>query len=208
MLPFVFLYCLLKDKQIIFEDSNFVTMPIIAEQAFTEEAYIQYELQSDTRHEYINGKLKAMAGESDLNNEIAMNIALLLRQFLKEQGYSVYMEGVKLKIPEELKYYYPDVFATKETTGSTRQYIKYQPEIIVEVLSETTRKYDMVDKFINYQKIPSLLYYMLVEPEKTLVQLFYKVNDDWEVISFTNLNDVIDFPMFKIRLSLTAIYQP
>ena len=46
---------------------------IISEQTFTEEEYILAELQSDIRHEYVNGKLIEMAGESDLHNEIAMN---------------------------------------------------------------------------------------------------------------------------------------
>ncbi len=184
-------------------------MPVIlSDIILTEDEYIQFELQSESKHEYCNGKLIDMAGESDINNEIAMNIAFILRQLLKSNGYSVYVEGVKIKIPDEPKYYYPDVFATKETTGITKQYIKYKPEIIVEVLSETTRKYDMVDKFINYQKITSLQYYMLVEPEKILVQLFYKKDNDWEVISFTNLNNVIDLTLLNIQLSLTDIYQP
>ena len=116
------------------------------------------------------------------------------------------MEGVKVKIPDELKYFYPDVFATKEITGTTKQYIKHEPEIIVEVLSETTRKYDMVDKFISYQKISSLQYYMLVEPEKILVQLFYKENGDWEATSFTNVDDVIFLPALNMQLSLHHIY--
>lgn len=184
-------------------------MPLItSEHTFTEEEYIQHESQSDTRHEYANGRLIEIAGESDLHNEITVDVALLLRQLLKENGYSVYMEGVKIKIPDESKYYYPDVFATKETIGTTKQYIKYQAEIIVEVLSETTRKYDLVDKFINYQKISSLQYYLLAEPEKILVQLFYKVNNDWEVASFTNIEDIISLPVWNKQFTLSAIYQP
>jgi len=198
-----------KIKQVIFECKNFEDMPlIISERTFTEEEYIQYELQSDIRHEYVNGKLIEMAGESDLHNEIAMNIAILLRQILKGSGYSIYMEGVKIKLPDEPKYYYPDVFATKEITGSAKQYIKYQPEMIVEVLSETTRKYDMVDKFINYQKIPSLVYYMLVEPEKTLVQLFYKMNNDWEILSFTGIEDVVTLLAWNKAFTLKEVYKP
>ncbi len=180
---------------------------IISEIILTEAVYIQHELQSKDKHEYINGKLITKHGESDLNNEIAMNVAFIPRQLLKQKGYSIYIEGVKVKIPDEPKYYYPDVFATREVRGNEKQYIKYEPEIIVEVLSETTRKYDMVDKFINYQKIPSLLYYLLTEPEQTLVQLFYKTNNDWEVLSFTNLNDIIDMPLLNIKVLVKDIYQ-
>ena len=104
---------------------------IVSDKKYTEEEYLDSELYSDIKHEYINGKLIQMPGEKDLNNEIAMNIAILLRRFLKSIGYSVYMEGVKVKIPNEAKYFYPDVFATKEITGNGKQYIKHQPEIIL-----------------------------------------------------------------------------
>ncbi len=34
------------------------------------EEYIQLELQSERRHEFINGKLIGIAGEKDINNQI------------------------------------------------------------------------------------------------------------------------------------------
>ncbi len=184
-------------------------MPLIVSDInYTEDEYLDLELYSDTKHEFINGKLIEMPGESDLNNEIAMNIAFLLRRLLKSKGYSIYMQSVKVKSPNEPNYFYPDVFATKETTGDTKQYVKHQPEIIVEVLSDATRKYDMVDKFISYQNIPSLLYYILVEPEKVLVQLFYKENNEWEMISFTHTDEILKLPALQIQFNIEEIYNP
>ena len=184
-------------------------MPLVMRSTdMTEEEYIVSETESEERHEYINGNLIAMPGESDINNEIAANILILLRQLLKAKGYSVYMEGVKVKIPGEPTYFYPDVFATKETTGDAKQYIKHEPELIAEVLSDTTRKYDLVDKFIAYQKISSLNYYLVVEPEKVLIQLFYKKEDDWEMMSFTNPSDVIGLSRMQIQFTVKDVYQP
>jgi len=182
-------------------------MPLVTRDiALTEEEYINFELQSDIRHEFVNGKLIDMPGESDLHNDIVLTIAFLLKQELRQKGYNVYSESVKVKVPSEKKYYYPDVFATKELTGKVKQYIKHEPELIIEVLSESTRKYDTVDKFINYQKFPSLQYYILVEPETALVQLFYREGDDWEMRSFTKITDVLQLDALNISLSLKEIY--
>lgn len=181
---------------------------IISEQTLTEEEYIAYELSSEDKHEYVDGKLITMPGERDLNNEIAANVLFLLRRLLRSKGYSMYIEGVKVKLPDESQYYYPDVFVTREKTDETNQYTKHKPEIIFEVLSNSTRKYDLVDKFIAYQRIPSLVYYLAVEPDKVLVQLFYKENDDWEMMSFTGIDDVIDLPALQIQLPVKEIYKP
>ncbi len=181
-------------------------MPLVTRDiALTEEEYISFELQSDIRHEFVNGKLIDMPGESDLHNDIVSNILIALKTILKQKGYNVYMESVKIKVPQEAKYYYPDIFVTKEKTG-IKEYIKHQPELIVEVLSESTRKYDTVDKFINYQKFPSLQHYILVEPDTTLVQLFYREGEDWEMRSFTKISDVLQFDALNISLSLKEIY--
>ena len=180
---------------------------IVSEQMLTEEEYLNLELRSEIRHEYINGKLIEMHGEKDLNNEIAANVLFLLRQVLKSKGYHVFIEGVKVKIPEEAKYFYPDVFATREKSDETNEYVKQKPEIIFEVLSNSTRKYDLVDKFIAYQKIPSLVYYLAVETDKVLVQLFYKENNEWEMMSLTNADDIINLPALNIQFRVKEMYQ-
>ncbi len=111
--------------------------------------YIQHELQSERRHEFVNGQLFEMPGEKDVNNELAGEIAFFLKAMLKNKGYFIYINDVKLGIPNENKYYYPDVFATAEAKTQANQYIKYQPEIIVEVLSKSTHITDTVEKYID-----------------------------------------------------------
>lgn len=55
---------------------------------------------------------------------------------------------MKVKIENENQYYYPDIFITKEAETNENGYVQFEPELIVEVLSETTRAKDLVDKFI------------------------------------------------------------
>jgi len=181
-------------------------MPLVTRDiALTEEEYINFELHSEIRHEFVNGKLIDMPGESLLHNHIVSNILVALKTVLHGKKYNVFIEDVKVKLPDEVKYYYPDLFVTKEKITNT--FIANQPELIVEVLSESTRKYDTVDKFINYQKFPSLQCYILVEPEITLVQLFYREGEDWQMRSFTQISDVLQMNVLNISLSLKEIYR-
>ncbi len=65
------------------------------------------ELQSDIKHEYVNGKIIEMPGESDLNNQLALNCCIILKMLLKDKGYSFFIEGVKVKLPNEINTFTP-----------------------------------------------------------------------------------------------------
>ena len=73
-------------------------------------------------------------------------------------------------------YTYPDVFVTGHPDDLQNKYIKQFPVLIVEVLSDSIRKYDSIDKFIQYQKITTLEYYLSVEPEIMYVNCCRKNN--------------------------------
>jgi Uma2 family endonuclease len=180
---------------------------VIHEKILSEEEYMRFELQSDIKHEYVNGKLIDMPGESDLNNQIAVNCCVLLKMLLRNKGYSFFVEGVKVKVPGESKYYYPDVFITKEPLSNGSVYIKEKPELIIEVLSDSTRKYDTVDKFINYQQFSSLQYYLLVEPETVLISVFSRNDDDdWNLDTYSKSGDIINLPKLDISFEAGEIY--
>lgn len=171
------------------------------------EEYIQFELRLERRHESINGQLFEILGEKDINNELAGMIYLFFLSNLKKRGYYIYNHDVKVAIPNENKYYYPDVFATAELKTEQNQYIKYQPEIIVEVLSKTTHIADTVDKYIDYTKISSLKYYITIEPETIYATLYSKDEaDKWQADVFTNEGSVISMPLLNLQMGLKEIY--
>lgn len=174
---------------------------------YTVEEYIQHELKSEVRSEFINGQLFEMPGEKDINNEIALRIAFLLMQLLKEKGYEIYAHDIKVKIFGEDKYYYPDVFVTKELKTVSNKYIKSEPSLIAEVVSETSQVNDYVDKYIAYTKIPSLQYYIIIEPETTLITCYKRdENGEWITSKYTQLEDVIKLGTLDISLQVKQVY--
>ncbi len=129
--------------------------------------YFLLEESSDIRHEFINGNLIEMSGASREHYKICKNLLRLLENLLRDKGYEVYMENMKVKIQDEDQFYYPDIFITKEPETDANRYVQFQPELIIEVLSETTRTKDLADKFIQYRKINTLSYYLVMVAEIT-----------------------------------------
>jgi Uma2 family endonuclease len=151
-----------------------------------------------------------MPGESLYHNQVCISLLLLLKQLL-DPSYKIYLESVKVNIEGENKYVYPDITVIKQQPSEDlpyKDYIIYQPLLIAEVLSDSTRKHDLTDKFILYQKISSLQYYLAVEPEKQVIFFFEKNNEgEWSAKTLTELTETIPLTGFNAQISLSDIYK-
>jgi Uma2 family endonuclease len=171
--------------------------------------YIKLDETGTVRHEYYDGKLIPMPGETLLHNQLCINLLIVLKANLKS-SFKLYIESVKVKIEGEDKYVYPDITVIKNQLLKElphKDYIIYEPLLIAEVLSDSTRKYDLTDKFILYQKISSLQYYLAIEPEKKVVFFFEKNEEgEWMAKTYTELTESIALPLFETQITLENIY--
>jgi Uma2 family endonuclease len=171
----------------------------------TIEEYLAFEEKSEVRHEYYLENLIEMSGTSYNHNNLVFYLSAFFRYNLQRLEYKISSEQVKLFIGSENIFFYPDVMVA---LPEEHQYYSTQPVLIAEVLSESTRKFDMIDKFIQYQKLDTLQYYLLVEPDKYLVILYKKAAEgDWQSNTFTAITDIIDLPKFNISIALKDIYE-
>lgn len=183
-------------------------MTAIHQKLMSVEEYIQYELKSERRHEFINGQLFEMPGEKDINNEIAGFFYTFFRMTLRGKGYTAYFEDMKVAIPNESRFYYPDVFITAELRTPDNSYIKYHPELIVEVISKSSYINDTVNKYIDYTKIPSLKYYVTVNPNIPIVTVYSKdASGEWQAEEYTKVSDVINLPLLNVSLPIQEIFE-
>ncbi len=179
----------------------------VLEKVMTEEEYLAYEMEADVRHEYINGKLFEMAGESKLNNDIAGNIYILLKAIVKAKGWSIFSHNVMLKIADQTIYYYPDLFITDEKE-STSEYVCHSALLVVEILSPSTRHFDMFDKYLQYRKIAELRYYLLVEPSKQLITLCEKDDKgEWSTELFDVKDGRVQMKYLGFELEIPSVFE-
>ena len=179
---------------------------IIQKSFANEEEYFEFEERSELKHELYNGNLIKMSGVSINHNEITLNIAILLKQLLKGTTFKVFVESVKVKTHLG-NFFYPDIMVCHP---NPKKYYSTEPILLIEVLSASTRKFDLVDKFIQYQKIQTLEYYLCVEPEKQVIYFYKKVvNNEWqEMKTLTQENDKVSLDKLGISFSLKDVYEP
>ena len=171
----------------------------------SDEEYFLFEEGSELKHELSNGNLYEISGVSKYHNKMSRIILMLLSSLLKNSDWEIFYEGFKVKTPEG-SYFYPDICVC---FPEVKKYFTDKPVLLFEVLSESTRKFDLTDKFIQYQKIETLEYYVCVEPEQQVVFFYFKNNEgEWMAETFTKDESLIVLPKIKTSFSLKELYHP
>ncbi|MFS8071752.1 MAG: Uma2 family endonuclease, partial [Byssovorax sp.] len=139
---------------------------------WTPEEYLAWERSSDEKHEYFDGEVFAMAGASEEHNLIVTNIVATLWIALRQRPCKVYPSDLRVKIPSTGLYTYPDasVLCDRPEFEDDAADTLLNPQIIFEVLSDSTEDYDRGTKFKHYRSIPSFREYVLVSQTEILVE--------------------------------------
>ncbi len=177
------------------------------ETKISENDYLEGELISDVKHEYIDGIVYAMAGASTKHNLISSNILSELKNSLKQKNSpcDVFSSDMKVKISKITdSFFYPDVMVVCDADKNDDDYYKTSPVIIVEVLSKSTRRNDFTIKMMSYFNIPGLEEYVLIEQDICQVQVYSK-SKNWQSASYF-LGDDITFNSISTTLSVEDIY--
>ncbi len=166
------------------------------------EAYLNGELMSEIKHEFVDGSIYAMAGASENHVRLSGNIYRKFGNHLENSSCEPFISDMKLKTSTR-NFRYPDamVVCDKEDESS---YYKTKPIILVEVISHSTRKTDKNDKFLEYINIPSLQEYVLIEQDHVDVEVLRR-KDHWMAKHYF-LGDEVTFESIGLTLPVEAIY--
>ncbi|BAZ17128.1 hypothetical protein NIES4071_90060 [Calothrix sp. NIES-4071] len=174
----------------------------------TVEEYLKAEECSDTRHEYVDGQIFAMAGASEEHNQVAGNIYAILRPHLRGTSCRAYISDMKVKVNVQKVdiFYYPDLLVTCDPNDRER-YFKTNPSLIVEVLSNSTEVTDKREKRINYQNIKSLQEYILISQYEIKVELYRKdAQGNW-ALQILGKDDSLELKSVGLTLTMADIYE-
>ncbi len=139
--------------------------------------YLDGEMVSEVRHEYIDGEVYAMAGGTLNHNRIALNIAGALDDAMDGSKCRPFVNDVKVKVAtlETESFYYPDVVVTCDPDDNEPLYLE-RPTTIFEVLSESTERVDRNEKFLAYRSLPTLEDYVLVSQAEKRITVARRAN--------------------------------
>ncbi len=169
----------------------------------SEHEYLEDEKQREFKCEYIDGEIFAMAGAGKNHQRIIFNLCGELYRYLKGTPCEAFSSDTKIRADKGRKYFYPDVIVACESDDDS-DYVE-SPRIIVEVLSESTRKYDKTFKRLVYQLIPSLEEYVLIEQDSVKIEVCRK-SENWAASVYL-LGDDVRFESIDLTLPVADIYQ-
>ncbi len=175
------------------------------------EEYFELEKSRNEKFEFWDGNVWSMSGARFAHNQISMNLYSALDTQLRKKGCHVLPADMRIKVPSYLPYRYPDATALCgepliEQIGGIDMLVN--PQLIIEILSDSTEAFDRGDKFTYYKSIPSFTEYLLIAQHRPHVTQFVKHGDGfWANYECNDLTETVELRSVDCSLPLSAIYR-
>jgi Uma2 family endonuclease len=172
--------------------------------------YLDAERKALDKHEYYRGEIFAMSGASLEHNLISVNCIANLKQKLKGKKCRPFGSDLRIHIPKNSLYTYPDISIVCGDVKTTDDHFDTatNPVVIIEILSSSTRDYDKGGKFTLYRDIDSLQEYILIDSEKIMVEKFIRNADNsWQLTEYKNIEQSFWINSVDIELQLQDVYE-
>ena len=172
------------------------------------EDYLERELISPIKHEYLGGVIYATAGARNVHNDIAGNVFAALHTRLRGKPCRPYNSDTKIRIhlPTHIRFYYPDASVTCRPNLPTESF-QDDPAVVFEVLSRSTRRLDQGEKKDAYLTIPRLSVYVLVEQETAAAVVFRRTANGFVREVYQGLDAVLPLSEIGVELPLAELYE-
>ena len=177
---------------------------------FTDKDYLNFERFAGERHEFIDGSVYAMAGESPGHSTICFNLYGIIRNQLRGKHCRGFSPNMKVATNESGLFSYPDlaIICGRPTYYDANGDILTNPVVIVEVLSPSTQNYDRGEKFLRYTNyIETLRDYVMISQDKPLIEHYSKQdNSAWAKMEIEGLDAILKLPSVSCEIALSELY--
>ena len=159
-----------------------------------------------------------MGQAAPLHERLTLLVGQLISNLLgiPKSDYQGYGSNIKVYVEGAKNAYNPDLAFTKgdgtfervlPLERKRRTEVLTNPHILVEILSESTRDFDLYEKWDDYQKIESLQQMIFVEQEGINVKTYIKHGvNRWLYIEFKDIKDELTIVGNEATILLSDIY--
>jgi Uma2 family endonuclease len=185
-------------------------MPVnaAAKLSLTEAEYLAFERDAETRHEFVNGELVAMAGGTPLHAAVSGAVFLALGSRLRGQPCRPYNSDLRVHLASTGLYCYPDVTVvcgSLELHPDDRNVVR-NPSVVVEVYSPSTQSYDQGQKAAHYRQCPSIQSILLVDPIARTVEHYARLDANrWE-LERLGLAGTLKLPVLNLEVPVAELF--
>ena len=185
-------------------------METAVKQRLTAQEYLALERKAETRSEFLDGEMFAMAGGTRRHSRIKVRLTGLLEGRLSGSGCQVFDSDMRVKIEATGLYTYPDAHVA---CGDLRfedeqEDVLLNPKVIFEVLSDSSAAWDRGEKFRHYRRLASLEEYVLVSQEAWLVEHYTRQPEaTWVLETLEGPEAVLRLKSVRCNVPLPEIYE-
>lgn len=167
--------------------------------------YLAWEATQEVRHEFWRGEVFAMVGARRVHGLVAGNLFAALKAHLKGTPCRAFVEGQKVQVANDA-IFYPDVFVTCDSEDLRTDVVFKHPQLIVEVLSDSTQAFDRSLKFAAYRQLTSLREYVLIDPDTRVVEVFRRnERGNFELLDQTGSPD-LELACVGLQLPMAEVF--
>jgi len=171
--------------------------------------YLRTERQAETRSEYFDGEMFAMAGGTRAHSLISANLTREIGNQLKSTDGVVYNTDLRIKVEVTGLFTYPDVSVVcgEQLFLDEQEDTLLNPSVIIEVMSDSTEAYDRGKKFEHYRQIPSCREYLLVSQKEPRIEQFIRQpSGEWSLKEAAGPGAQIGLPSLGVVLRLSEVF--
>ncbi len=177
---------------------------------FTPDEYLALERPSEIRHEFLDGTVYAMSGESLNHSTICFNLYGILHSQLRGTPCRGLSPNMKVRTKDESLYSYPDLMVVcgEPVFHDKHGDVLLNPTVIFEVLSRSTEAYDRGEKFARDRALETLADYVLVAQDRPRVEHFSRRPDGtWSHAEASGADATLVIDSVNCRLPLADVYE-
>lgn len=170
--------------------------------------YLAMERAASTKHELWRGQVFAMAGASLSHNRIVSNLVLALSHALGDRSCDVLPSDMKVWVPSREAFVYPDIVVACGTLEiyDAAQDVLLNPTVVVEVLSESTERFDRGEKFAGYRSLPSLRGVVFVDQYTPRIESYTRdTHDEWVLTEASSGS--LEIAALELSLAVADVYR-
>jgi len=178
----------------------------------SEEDYFSVVYDIPFKVEYHENEIVTIGLASYEHEKITAKLIILLSQIFKGKGvdYDILASNSGVQIPKfEGGYYMPDVLVMRDEPifKANSNCIITNPYLIVEILSPSTKNFDLSEKLPEYKLLDSLHQVIYINPKKVNVSTYTRTENPnaWINQDFYGLEESI--VVEGVNISLSDIYR-
>jgi Uma2 family endonuclease len=171
---------------------------------WTEVEYLAWEERQEQKHEFVDGRPRAMAGAQAGHNRVAADILRVLGNALRGCPCEPFGSDMKVRIPNG-NYRYPDVTVDCGAPADDALYAA-DPRVVIEVLSPSTHFIDQQDKLDDYKSVSGLSVVALFRPDAAFARVFRRNPDGWTHEDVAGLDATLALPEIDAAIPLADAY--